>query len=231
LTKNLSTARAFAVIPARAGSSRLPGKNFRETPRGSLVEIAIQTCKEAAIFTEIFLTTDASRGKELAAREGIRFHSRSPAAASSSASATDVLLDLTETLEAVGVTGSDYVFYLQPTSPLRTPEMLTHAWRILWESAAPGAATVFPLNRKYAKLLKVSESTIEPVFGSRIATANQQELDPLFLANGNLFAFRWDVFLAAQEFPLAGLEAIVQSEAQSLDIDDYEEFETFLKSV
>ena len=55
----MSTDKPIAVIPARGGSQRIPGKNLRPMLGKSLVVRVIETCVESAIFGSVVVSTDS----------------------------------------------------------------------------------------------------------------------------------------------------------------------------
>lgn len=225
----MTTPRAVAVIPARAGSSRVANKNFRTFDGTNLTEMALRVAADANVFQHIILSTDAPSGPSIAAANGVMLHVRSAHAASSAATATDVLDDLRETFAKVGVRPNDYVFYLQPTSPYRTVGMLRSAWEHLRCGDRPGLASVVAVDPKYAKVLWIRGGDLAFEQAESTLSSNQQGLEPLYLPNGNVFAFRLDELWSRGVFPVVGLSAIVQSPEESLDIDTEEDFDTFLR--
>ena len=48
----------IAVIPARAGSKRLPKKNYKSFNSRTLVEIARDKCLAASIFDKVIISSD-----------------------------------------------------------------------------------------------------------------------------------------------------------------------------
>ena len=89
----------LAVIPARSGSKRCPGKNFRDFRGKPLFMWSVEAAVESKYIDTIKLSTDQERPAELCTDE---------------ASSEDVLrYHLTQTPH-------DWVILLQPTSPLRT---------------------------------------------------------------------------------------------------------------
>lgn len=220
--------RAIAVVPARAGSIRVTNKNFREFRSTSLTEIAIRVAVEAGFFWKIILSTDSIKGRDLCTKWGVEFHQRSPDASSDDATASDVLFDLASSFSSMGLDRNDYLFYLQPTSPLRTAKLLQELWRELCFSSASGLVTVTPIDSKYWKALTVRNSRLVPITSGRNAVANYQSLETLYLPNGNAFVFQWGLFLDGGVFPVGGLTPVIQSLAHSLDIDTEEDFQEYL---
>ena len=205
----------------------MPEKNFRLIGDTSLTEISIRICREAGVFDHILLTTDWLFGEDLAKTWEIAFHRRSPDAASETASASDVLKDIANTLLVAGIRDEDYLFYLQPSSPLRTVSMIRDSWAKLLECSYQGLVSVTEIDAKFRKTLVISGDVIEAHGHRDNLTSNQQSLSALYLANGNLFAFRWGLFVETGEFPIEGLHPVKESGEVTLDIDSEEDFENF----
>ncbi len=209
----------------------MAGKNFRPVGQSNLTEITIRLCQEAEFFDDVLLSSDVENGEEMARDWGVKFHRRSPLAASDVASATNVLEDVGPALSLSGIREDDYLFYLQPTSPLRTLGLITQAWADLSESSYPGIVAVTEVETKYRKTLVVYGGRIRGFGDPAFLSANQQALAPLYLANGNLFAFRWGLFLESRAFPIEGLVPVVEGKEVSLDIDSEQDFESYCERI
>ena len=61
---------AIALIPARAGSERVPQKNIRTLARHPLLAYAIATARQAGVFDRVVCSTDSSEIAEVARRYG-----------------------------------------------------------------------------------------------------------------------------------------------------------------
>lgn len=223
--------RAFAVIPAREGSRRVEGKNFRPIGDTNLTEITVKFCRETGIFHHVLLTTDSDAGQGLCAKWAIDYHRRSSEAGSDLATASDVLRDIESTLSAAGIRDKDYLFYLQPTSPLRRISTVRDSWERMLKFEDEGVVSVSEIDAKFRKTLFIQGDVLR-AYGSRESlTSNQQSLSPLYLANGNFFAFRWGLFLETGTFPIEGLHPVIESDDVTLDIDTESDFERYLHQV
>ena len=112
-----------AIIPARAGSKRLPHKNRMTINNKSLVEITIICAIESGVFDDIIVSTDDDYFFKLnKTYNGIKFLDRPASLATSEASSTDVIL---HALQAFGHDDDSYSCLLQPTSPMRIPDDIT----------------------------------------------------------------------------------------------------------
>ena len=84
----------LAIIPAREGSKRLPGKNTKTIGGKTLVQRAIEAAVESKCFTDIMLTTDSNeiigQCKEY---ENLEIHKRSKALSGDKATVLQVVLN------------------------------------------------------------------------------------------------------------------------------------------
>lgn len=103
------------VVPARAGSKGIPGKNFREFRGFPLVcwSFAAANALSKMLGAKMVCSTDDYRVKDLALSFGISVHDRRPELANDTAGMAGVVADV------CGAFGQDQYILLQPTSPLR----------------------------------------------------------------------------------------------------------------
>ena len=104
------------VIPARAGSVRLPNKNFREFGGVKLFQWSVFFAVEVAPTSQVYLSTDKPElsGESTVVR-GAQVVNRTPATSGSTATTEEWLREFIE------ITSSHHanLVILQPTSPLR----------------------------------------------------------------------------------------------------------------
>ena len=110
---------AVALIPARAGSERVPGKNVRELAGHPLIAYTIAAAQQAGLFDAVVVSTDSEAIAEIARRYGAEIPGLRPATMAG-ATSPDVewvrhVLDL---LAADG-RGFELFSLLRPTSPFR----------------------------------------------------------------------------------------------------------------
>ncbi len=118
------TERIVALIPARAGSKRIPGKNTRELAGHPLLAYAIAAAQEAGIFGAIVVSTDSVEVGAIAERYGACVSCRP------SAYAQDHSPDIDWVNHAMSGWGDDRDAFciLRPTSPFRRGEWIKAAW-------------------------------------------------------------------------------------------------------
>ena len=72
----MSTRQPIAVIPARGGSQRIPGKNLRPMLGVPLISRAVGICLESGIFESVVVSTDSPDIRDLAEQAGAAVQDR-----------------------------------------------------------------------------------------------------------------------------------------------------------
>lgn len=105
--------RILAIVPARKGSKRLPGKNMRLLGGKSLVELAIESAGDL----ECVVTSDNLDALDVASRKNVLGLFRPAELATDTAQMADVVRHVLSVFPL-----HDVFVLLQPTSPLRTAD-------------------------------------------------------------------------------------------------------------
>lgn len=138
--------RAVAVIPARGGSKRLPGKNLMDLGGKPLIAWTIEAAITSDVFETIVVSSDDDRILEVASKYANIVALRRPKhLASDTATTTDAVLHALSRLEDKGV-WSDVVAVLQPTSPLRTAEDISAAFSLFLDHQRADLVSVCELD-------------------------------------------------------------------------------------
>jgi CMP-N-acetylneuraminic acid synthetase len=126
--------RCIALVPARAGSTRVRGKNIRPLAGHPLIAYTIAAAIESGVFERVVLSTDSEEIREVGLHYGAEAPFLRPAemAGSTSPDIEWVRHGLAELADP----GIEAFALLRPTSPFRTAETIRRAWSQLHEVAA-----------------------------------------------------------------------------------------------
>lgn len=112
--------RLLALILARGGSKRLPGKNIRPLAGKPLVAWSIEAARACAAISDVVVSTDDEAIAEAARAHGARVPFLRPAAlAADTSTSADAALHALDFLRDREGQAFDAVILLEPTSPLR----------------------------------------------------------------------------------------------------------------
>lgn len=111
--------KTLGLIPARAGSKRLPGKNTRQLAGMPMVEWTIRAAMTCGALDRVAVTSDDNAVNEIAFDWSADVLERPAHLATDEASSYDVVR---WALKLSGYEDFTHVMLLQPTSPLRTAD-------------------------------------------------------------------------------------------------------------
>lgn len=117
-----------ALIPARAGSKRVPDKNIRRLAGHPLIAYSIAAALQSKIFKAVIVSTDSDRYADIARHYGAEVPFLRPAKI---AGDTSPDIDwVAYTLDRLRKDGQEFDCFsiLRPTSPFRLPATIQRAW-------------------------------------------------------------------------------------------------------
>jgi N-acylneuraminate cytidylyltransferase len=178
----MSKPSVVALIPARGGSKRVPGKNVRVLGGHPLIAYTIAPALESGVFDAVIVSTDLPEIAEVARRYGAEVPFLRPAALAGDTSPDIEWVD--HTLRALAGQGRAYDAFslLRPTSPFRTPDTLRRAWAAF--SADPRADSLRAVEKctqHPGKMWVARGNRLLPLlpFGLPAATAQSSEGGPV----------------------------------------------------
>ena len=121
-------ASIVALIPARAGSKRVPDKNIRRLAGHPLIAYSIAAALQSKIFKAVIVSTDSDRYADIARHYGAEVPFLRPAKI---AGDTSPDIDwVAYTLDRLRKDGQEFDCFsiLRPTSPFRLPATIQRAW-------------------------------------------------------------------------------------------------------
>ena len=216
--------KLLAIIPARAGSKGVPGKNIRELMGKPLMVYSIEAALQSNVFDEVMVSTEDVKYKEIAERYGANVpFLRSDKNASDQASTDDVIVEVLEKYKTLG-REFDAFCILQPTSPLRTAEDIRNAFEIFNQKASIAVISVCEVEHPISWCGALGENGSLNGFIKRGGSHQRQGEEIGYRINGAIYfvsvhAFHKDKFLYRD-----GSYAYIMPKERSVDIDTEMDF-------
>lgn len=116
----------IALIPARAGSQRIPHKNIRPLAGHPLIAYTIAAAQESRIFDAILVSSDSDEALHIARQMGVEALRRP--AIYATAESPDIEWVKHALCGAHMTHHHDYFAILRPTSPFRSAKTIRRAW-------------------------------------------------------------------------------------------------------
>ena len=206
----------LAIIPARGGSKRIPGKNLKTVGGQPLIAWTIRAALAAKCVDRVILSTDDSAIMAIAQSFGCDVPFIRPKHLSTDqASSVDVVLHALSTLDQ----GFDIGVLLQPTSPLRTAEDIDGCVKQLIKANANTCVAVSPVaHRPEWHGFIANDGCFDPFRVSRSVSKAASDED-VYMLNGAGFVFRTQSFIKNEVFVDGATQTYIMPEERSLDID------------
>lgn len=217
--------KILAVIPARAGSKGLPGKNQAKIGGRSLTEIAVLAAKNSKHVTHVCVTTDSVDIQKSIEDLGVPVPwLRDASLSGDEASTFDTVLDAL-TREANTHGPFDLVVLLEPTAPLRYPSDVDTVIEIILSNIATVDAciTVSRVNFHPSAVQKIdTRSGYLIPYSEHLGEIRNRRQDgaPAYLPIGNCFAIKVGSLLSEKTFYAERCRPLILEPHQSIEIDD-----------
>lgn len=212
--------KVLAIIPARGGSKRLPGKNILDLNGKPLIAWTIEAAKNAKYIDKVIVSTDDKKITEISEKYGAEVPFMRPNALSSdTASSIGVILHAINFFKEKEIK-FDYIVLLQPTSPLRTEEDINGAFDLL--------------NDKTKAVVSVCETEHSPLWSNTlpadlsmknfirpaIKNVRSQDLPKYYRLNGAIYISEIVYLMDNNGFIGGQTMAFIMLQEMSVDIDD-----------
>ena len=180
----------LGIIPARAGSQRVPKKNLRLLGGTPLVARAIESALEAKTLDRVMVSSDDKEVLSLARdyREVIVLR-RPKELAQSNSPAIDYVKHSLNFVESEHVEQVDIVAIIQPSSPFTSPDDIDGTVNLLEQSGADSAVTIVKIDHAiHPKKLKIcEEDRLLPYIEDENGKMMEHELSDVFVRNGSVY--------------------------------------------
>ena len=187
----LSVSVILGIVPARAGSKGLPGKNIMALAGRPLIEYTARAARESRVLDRTILSTDSEAIADAGRRCGLEVPFMRPAPlAEDDTPMLAVVRHAVETLAAGGWV-ADAIVLLQPTSPLRRPDHIRDVVDRLRTSKADSVVTVVEVPRHLSPdyVMKIEDGLLKPFLPEGARLTRRQDARPAYSREGTVYAF------------------------------------------
>lgn len=216
-----------ALIPARSGSKRLPGKNIKLLDGLPLIAWTIRAARASGCFNDILVSTDDAEIADVARAWGASVPWLRPTElATDTARSVDVVLHALDRYEQEhGTVGG--MMLLQPTSPFRSSSTIQEAaCRFFDLGADPPVVSVSQAENHPAWTFSIEDSRMQPFCGWGSLQLRAQDLPLAYTLNGAIYVFAPARLRAKQSIFSEDMHALIMLDhKESLDIDTMEDWD------
>ncbi|MGE6433031.1 cytidylyltransferase domain-containing protein [Shewanella baltica] len=210
----------LALIPARGGSKRLPGKNILSLAGKPMINWSIEAAKKVSSITRVVISTDCEAIALTSKAAGAEVPFLRPADLSSDTSNTvDVIYHALEYFKSIGEY-FDYLLLLQPTSPLRTSADIQGAIDLLNKKNADSVISVSECEHSPLWSNTLDDSlSLDKFIPNDLKNMRSQELPKFYRLNGAIYLIKIERFLQEGILMPSNSFAFKMDSNRSIDID------------
>ena len=217
----------MCAIPARAGSTRLAGKNLLPLNGKPMIAYSIETALASGLFDDVYVCTEDERIAEVARAHGARVPMLMPAELCG-----DLVPSHAPCQRMAGFLAEEcgraieVLVCLQPTSPLRSAADLTAAVERFGRGDLDALVSVTPIDPHYFHwaLQREDHERCRMYFGDEFMM-ERPLLPPVYRPNGSIKIARLEKLRATGHFFGPRLGAIETPEERSIHVATRFEFE------
>ncbi|MDH4262380.1 MAG: acylneuraminate cytidylyltransferase family protein [Spirochaetia bacterium] len=212
----------LAVIPARGGSKRLPGKNIADLGGKPLIAWTIEAAKSCKYIDKVIVSTDDSFISSIAKDFGAETPFVRPRELSTDqASSVDVVNHAINFYSSKNQ-AYDYNVLLQPTSPFRTGRHIKEAIELLNNDKVDGVISVCPVDHSplWSNTLP-DDLSMDNFLKAEIMGKRSQDLPAYYRINGAIYINNVERLINEKTFFFTDLmKAYIMERIVSIDIDE-----------
>jgi len=205
------------LIPAKKNSQGIKNKNLLKINGKSLVERTLKECFSSKITKLIYVSSDNEDILNLAKKFKAIPIKRPKKFCTNNASINSVVSHFISVLQDSLIKLNPWIFFLQPTSPLRKKKHLIEVCKLLKNNKS--VISVYETKNNLFKGLYKRGKYLFPLVKEKFSSANRQKLKKTFYPNGAIYVFKLKDFLKNKKIPIFKSAPYIMNYKDSLDID------------
>ena len=209
----------LAIIPARGGSKRIPGKNIRDFLGKPVIAYSINAAIRSNLFDEIMVSTDDDEIASISLKYGAKIpFMRSLKNSDDFATTMDVILEVTSEYRNRKNISFDSVCCIYPAAPLIRFNRLQEGFRLLSDNKYFCVHPVCPFSYPIWRGLEITEEGKTVMVWPEYSRSRSQDLKKVYYDAGQWYWYRTDKLLNS-EF-VKNVYTIILNEYEVQDIDN-----------
>lgn len=210
----------LAIIPARAGSKRLPNKNILLLNKKPLISYSIIEAKKSKYIDEVVVTSDGKDILKVAKQYKASIVKRPAKLSSDTATTFDAIKHTIKCYKKQNKE-FDYIILLQPTSPLRLAKDIDNAIKILNKKNAKAVVSISRMEHSPLWSFKAKKNKkLDKIFKTKFMHKRSQDLPQYYGLNGAVYICKTKMLLKYGTFLLPkGIYGYKMPQKRSIDID------------
>ena len=211
--------KTLAIITARGGSKRIPGKNIKDFLGKPIIIYSIEAALEAGCFDEIMVSTDDPGIADVARAAGASIpFIRSVENSGDFATTADAVAEVLTNYGNLGKTFT-YACCLYPTAPFVTGEKLKKAYKLIQQPSVKSVVPVVRFGFPILRSFKIEDGLVKMNW-PQYANIRSQDIPPSYHDCGQFYFLNVEAFLKERKLFTDHTIPMEMSELEVQDIDN-----------
>lgn len=218
--------KILAIIPARGGSKRLPGKNIKKISGKPMMAHAILAVKGSKYVDRVVVSTDDRKIATISQRYGAETPFLRPAEL-----ANDTVPTLPAFQHAVRYFETnmkfrpDIIVIVQPTSPMVTSADVDGAIEKMVKTKTNSCFSVCEINQRPEWMYYLDNNKPRLLLKNLWENKRSQDLPKLGIINGSVYVVNYKTLMKKNKVRDNNTSIYIMPKERSVDIDDMHDFE------
>jgi len=222
----MNSPKYVGLVPARAGSRGIKDKNLETIGTKTLLQIAIEGAVSSGHIDSVIVSSDGKHILAEALKHNAIPHERPSQIATDNSLARDVVFDFLQSPFGHSLESTDFIVYLQPTSPFRSSNHIVDSIRLSKKHAGKSVVSVVKIPASLERIVIIDNFSLKALRAiPSMPSKNRQDLTEVYTANGALYLFSIEEFLRQGDIPILESVPYLMTQHDSIDIDSIEDLE------
>jgi len=222
----------LTVIPARCGSKGIKDKNIIDICKKPLIAYSIESAlqlKEKKMVKKVVVSTDCKKIADIALKYGAEVPFLRPKElATDKSKSIDFMIHMIKNLED----SFDAILLLQPTSPLRSMEILIEAIEKFKMTNTNSLISVY--KEEYINdlvMYNINGKKLKPLNPLHNKGIRRQEHNNIYVRNGSIYLSKVDYLLKTKQVICDNPAYVEMKKSESINIDTIEDVKILKRSL
>lgn len=216
--------KSIAIIPARGGSKRIPGKNIKEFAGKPIIAYSIECAVKTGLFDEVIVSTDDKKIAEISKKYGASVpFLRSKKTAGDKASLESAMLEVISRLEKQGKQ-YDYLCCILPTAPFIESKEIIEGFEKISKGDFDAVFSIARFDYPIQRALVKNKHGIVSMLYSDNMDKRSQDFPDTYHDAGQFYWLKTDAFLKEKQLFVKKSYGLELDGWQVHDIDTLEDW-------
>ncbi len=206
--------KILGVVPARGGSKVIPKKNIRPLAGKPLIYYTLEEAKKSKYLDRVVVSTDDGEIESICRAFGSEVIQRPSGFATDTSPTELALIHVVETLKNKDGYDADAVVTLEPTSPLRTHELIDKCIETLLNTDCDSVISVTETRECFGRMVDGKFDYL--IMDQR---RRRQEREPIYKESSTVYVTKTETLLKRKSVIGERLYAVVARHDEAIDIN------------